>query len=359
MKRLLAVTIAALVFTTGLAAGSGPAGGATLPDLPSNEFQVVDYGAYAATYTGHTDPDQMLPTHPKDGTSYLPGDGGTWAFKKNIKKHTATLSFGDADPASPARGSRSLTITLTTSNTSDNNIVHVACSGTGYLCQVRGTSIYLVDDTAAFPALANRTVPQAQTQYDLLKNLCTGGSDAPSCLFTTTTRVAQFGDTTQLTEVHHQDSEMTYSRAETITTSTTTSFSQTVTVGASYDVFKASVTKTYSTSVTDSRTETNQLTFTVPAGYYFWLESRAAVLRYTGEFTLRMGNSTITLSGVYYDVPDTSRTSMLLARASETDPGYGPVLDSQYFVGTRVPDHNGSLGFGSTGGFGSSERTFS
>ena len=359
MKRLLAVSVAALAVAAGAATGAGPASGAALPDLPSNQFQVIDYGAYAVQYNGYTDPDQMLPTRPKDGTSYLPGDGGTWAFKKNIKKHTATLSFGDADPASPARGARSLTITLTTSNTSDNNIVHVACAGTGYLCQVRGTAIYLVDDTAAFPALATRTVSTAQTQYDLLTNLCTGGSGAPSCMFTTTTRIAQFGDVAQLTEVHHQDSPMTYSRAETITTSSTTSFSQTVTVGASYDVFKAAVTKTYSTSVTDSRTETNQLTFTVPAGYYFWLESRAAVLRYTGEFTLRMGNSTITLSGVYYDVPDTSRTSMILARVTETDPGYGPVLDSQHFGGTRIPAGNGSIDLGSSVGGGSSERTFS
>lgn len=366
MNRLSALVIAALVFTVGLTAGTGIASGATLPDLPSNQFQVIDYGSYAVQYSGATDPDQMLTTRPKDGISYLPGDGGTWAFKKNIKKHTATLSFGDADPASPAYGSRSLKITLTTSDTSDNNIVHVACSGTGYICQVRGTVIYLVDDIAAFPDLATRTVSDAQTQYGLLQKLCTGGSGAPSCMFTTTSRVAQFGDTKMITEnVYHQASEMVYSHGETIYTSTTTSFSETVTVGASYDVFKASVSKTYSTSITDSRTETDNLIFTVPPDYYFWIEGQSAVLRYTGEFALRMGNSTITLSGVHYDVPDTSRTSMMMARATPTDPGLGTVLNSSQFPGTRLPSWAGSLATGSSGdrgstiNVGSTERAFS
>ncbi|GEE03730.1 hypothetical protein nbrc107696_41760 [Gordonia spumicola] len=337
MRRLW-IVIALAAGLTGIVV---PPARAALPDLPSNQFTVVNYGVYDLTYLSYTDPDGMLVTRPRSGSVYTPGDAGTWAFKKNIKKHTATLQFVDGD--SPIRGQRSSTITLTTSDDSGNNIVHVACAGTGYLCQVRGAAIYLVDDITKFPQLEARSEGDAQQQYDLLKNLC--ATAGPDCLFTTTTRKATFGDAARITpRTWSSDNGMLYSRTISYTTATTTSFSTTYKVGASYDVFSASVYRKYSTTVTESRTETDDVSFSIPPRLWFWLEEEGAVVRYTGEFTLEVGSGTITLTGVHYDVPDPSRTSLVSAITSPTNPDLDPADDPGY------GQSRGSLGsFGSIG----------
>jgi hypothetical protein len=47
--------------------------------------------------------------------------------------------------------------------------------------------------------------------------------------------------------------------------------------------------------------------YSLPPDSSIRLQVRAPLLRYTGDLTIKVGNSVATITGIVYDVPDTQR----------------------------------------------------
>jgi len=64
------------------------------------------------------------------------------------------------------------------------------------------------------------------------------------------------------------------------------------------------VTAAYGHTWTTSNEFDETITAHVPQKTTVWLEDAPEMIRYTGNFTLTVGNTTIHLTGVYFDSPD-------------------------------------------------------
>jgi hypothetical protein len=81
-----------------------------------------------------------------------------------------------------------------------------------------------------------------------------------------------------------------------------------VSSGFEYEFLKAkvsaSITATYGFEYSDDRTFSREFTRVIPAGNIAWVEHAAPLMRYTGDFTLHLGNTTWHLTGIHMDYPD-------------------------------------------------------
>jgi hypothetical protein len=89
---------------------------------------------------------------------------------------------------------------------------------------------------------------------------------------------------------------------------------------------KAEVKTTYDHKWIDKHQFSQDLGFKVKKGMIAWVEDIAPVVRVTGDFKLALGNTTITLTGVYFDHPDPSREGSFRGRGRKATTDECPSL---------------------------------
>ncbi len=305
---------AAVLAAAAVVVGAGAA--SVVADTPSStarlssaNIRVYDFTTYDLRFArpdwglpNPVDPDAVLTARPTAGATVSPGDYQEISVTPHIKMHAVQLRY-ESVPF-PGRG---VTVALITDDDSSNNRSTVECTGSGYTCVTDGKdSIYLLDDVDRYPASAVRTVSAAddQTQFDMLRTLCTATSGA-QCTYQVSGRQNTLSEPKRVTPVVRSDVPWTFDREVTVTSEVTSSVTNGAEVGIAYDVMSASVASEYGTSTTKSRSYTEKATYDVPADVYFWVQARSPVVRYTGDFTFSLKNAgLIRLKDVHYDVPD-------------------------------------------------------
>jgi hypothetical protein len=170
------------------------------------------------------------------------------------------------------------------------------------------------NDTVTFldPPGTVHNIPagEGQEQSKVLQELCTKHSSA-KCDFKPTKKTPVQGAAQVVPDpiVNCSDTEplnesITWEHRVGMTHSTGLEVSS----GFEYEFLKAkvsaSITATYGFEYSDARTFSRQFTRVIPPGYIAWVEHAAPLTRYTGDFTLHLGNTTWNLTGIHTDYPD-------------------------------------------------------
>jgi hypothetical protein len=147
---------------------------------------------------------------------------------------------------------------------------------------------------------------QRQQQADALKQLCAADADA-TYTFTPTRHEPVAGTQHQVGDSFTNDSNVwadwSVTRKDTVGTTDSVNTSATVNVTL-FKVVDYSITAAYGHTWTTSHEFEETETAHVPPKTTVWLDDAPEMIRYTGNFTLTVGNTTIHLTGVYFDSPD-------------------------------------------------------
>lgn len=311
-RRVTAVLAAVVVVGAAATASVSADTASSTGRLSSANIRVYDFTTYDLRFAqtdwglpNPTDPDAIITARPTGGATAPPGDYHEVSIKPNIKMHAVQLRYESAQPSG-----RGVTVAIITDDDSSNNRSTVECTGSGYTCVTDGKdSIYLLDDVANYPATAVRDVPatDAQTQFDMLRTLCTATSGV-QCEYRVGGKMNTLSDPHRVTPVVYSDVPWVFARELTVTSEATSSITSGTEVGIAYEEMSASVAREYGTSTTKSHSYTENTTYNVPAGVYFWVQASAPVTRYTGDFKFSLkGAGVVYLRDVYYDVPDPGR----------------------------------------------------
>ncbi|MBO0679231.1 hypothetical protein JRC04_17335 [Mycolicibacterium sp. S2-37] len=289
-------TVSVPVSVTVTAAPTSP--GSALPGSQGgvDAFYVINLTSRALRFNGYTEDDGAY--GPKVGDIIQPGQemqinlAGGIGVRRSL---VATFNWvGD-------QGSYAYGIYATQSGL---DVQDANCWGGP--CYVReGWAIYLQDqpntthtiDAAAEPAKAREALLQ----------LCNGGR--ASCDFTPTSEEKTWGRLFELTRVSNGG---TVPITQEISESRTATQSDSIEISAEAssklsDLINTRIAAKYGHSWTTSQTMSYKLTVPVPAGGRIAVWAGNPVNRVHGTFTIRMGNTTWTISNVYFDTPDATR----------------------------------------------------
>lgn len=150
---------------------------------------------------------------------------------------------------------------------------------------------------------------QGQAQAEVLNRLCAGGGVA-SCSFISRRQESTYAKDRLIWDYTTQESAAKLSE----TIESVNSSSQSVEVGVSAGVnikkiVSIELTTKYSREWTESLKVSRKIEMTVPPWTQKQLYAEHPVTRYTGDFTLTMGNTTWVLRDVYFDQPDANRAT--------------------------------------------------
>ncbi|MCV7180119.1 Ig-like domain-containing protein [Mycolicibacterium sphagni] len=148
----------------------------------------------------------------------------------------------------------------------------------------------------------------------VLPGICYDGSQA-SCSYNAISQVAGF---TPVRTIGNPVTNET-STATTFSIAIADQVSQTDSVGISVklsggtlaklaSIINIEITATYGHSWTSTHTFTQTLNVPVAPGYTSWIEGSAPVYHVTGDFTVKIGNSTYQLNGATFDTPNPNGT---------------------------------------------------
>jgi hypothetical protein len=164
-----------------------------------------------------------------------------------------------------------------------------------------------VSDRDAHTYTVNATDPERQT--DLLNNFCSSG--AATCKFQLAGQPEKtYGQPHPVGKVieNRTSQEGTLTVADKDVVATTNSFSLSSTIKENVlDVIDVSVTATYGHSVVRTHDFTVTSTIKIAPHTKNWMEVKAPVIRYKGDFTIKAGKSTWLIKGWSMDSPDDSR----------------------------------------------------
>lgn len=203
--------------------------------------------------------------------------------------------------------------------TGDSNFlpsqVHMACVVRGpNQCSVNGTTAVMLD-----PPGTNVRVPASDSpqQAAVLADVCTKAVEAAggSCSFDPTDRDDKaFSPQAIVSEpVVNCDPESPLTVDETIShkVGTTSSIEQSaefeVDLGLGKSKVKFAVGEKYKHQWLDEYDFEKKISYEVQPLWVGWVEHAAPVIRFTGDFTMTIGNSTFTLTDAYFDHPDDRR----------------------------------------------------
>jgi VCBS repeat-containing protein len=161
------------------------------------------------------------------------------------------------------------------------------------------------------------TIPagQGQKQAEVLNKLCAGGGIA-TCSFVATSSEVTYSKPKVVWD--YQTSSSTTTLGETIKSTNTSTNSLEVSAKAGLNIkmiVSAEIAAKYGRTWTDSVEVSKTVTMTVPPYTLRILYAEYPVTRYTGDFTVKIGNTTYYLQNVYFDQPDATRQT----RYRETD----------------------------------------
>lgn len=288
------VTGAAAEARTGAAPPATPAGGVHTTD--SKRFTITNLSGYRIRLNAASGEWEGKPA---DGTWVLPGEQQTFELAWTLlgDSHGIIRYYKYSDDGSWL-GDYTADVYLNWKKSASSS-----CRATAGTCTAGGDAITVQDSPGTVVTLGGN---QAQAQADALDRLCRNLSKV-TCTFDVRTE--------QKTMVPSHVVGLTYGNytlddmSKQIRISETVERSQSVEVSAtvSANVLKAveaSVTATYGHTWTNSVTFEETSSAVIRPNHKVWSEMVEPTLRYTGDFTLTVGNTTFRLVGVHFDVPD-------------------------------------------------------
>ncbi len=161
---------------------------------------------------------------------------------------------------------------------------------------------------------------RAQEQAQTLRQLCTSTS-AATCAFTPVRREESFAPTVVAGRVvgncnEEDELETTIEAKDTVEVSNSVGVSAEAKFETNFIFEKAEVAvKTkYEREWSTTHTFIQDVAIKVKPRHFGWVTGTAPVLRDTGDFVLKLGETTWNLRGVYFDTPDPSRPGGFLAK---------------------------------------------
>ena len=157
----------------------------------------------------------------------------------------------------------------------------------------------------------NYNSAQAQQQADVLKRLCAVDATA-TCAFTPTSETTVDGPQHQVgdafTNAGSLEADYTLTEKDTVDISDSDDISDSVDISATlggklFDLVDASLTATYHHEWTTGHEFEESMDAHVPPMTKVWLDDAPQMTRDTGNTTITVGNTTINLTGVYFDSP--------------------------------------------------------
>jgi hypothetical protein len=166
--------------------------------------------------------------------------------------------------------------------------------------------ISFVDKAGSRPI--NVPAADKQRQADLLNRLC--GEGQAACTFRpTASETGPAKVERKASEVNRLDAAYPLTVAESFTFNATTSVEASASMSAKlFGLVNTTLSAKYGQSWSQGQTSTISRTVQVKPGYRLFVEVHQQTTRQFGDFTVHMGNTTWNLTGVYFDIPDMSKS---------------------------------------------------
>ncbi|BBY14746.1 hypothetical protein MLIT_03380 [Mycolicibacterium litorale] len=180
-----------------------------------------------------------------------------------------------------------------------------SCSTSGAaVCNRYGAPMVLMDQPGGVVEIP---AGQGQKQAEALNRLC-GGSAPATCSFEAKKQERTYGKEREIWS--YQTAETKAELKDSVKFSNSTSHSVEISATAGINIKKivsAEISTKYSAKFEETVETTKTIAITVPPWTHKIQVAEPPVIRYTGDFTVKMGNTTYFLRDVYFDVPDPDR----------------------------------------------------
>lgn len=202
--------------------------------------------------------------------------------------------------------------------------VVTACESRASQCPVDGTTAKMLD-----PAGTTVKIPasDAPAQGAVLAEVCRKDSGA-TCTFDPTKRDHTFQPEKPISEPvincsATQKAKVTEKVQHKVGTTNSVEVSDEFSAEVGNELIgkvKATVSVKYGHTWVDEYTFSKGIDADVKPREKLWVDHAAPVIRYTGDYTLTIGNTTFTLEGVYFDEPDPGRTGSFYVQREAATP---------------------------------------
>ncbi len=265
----------------------------------------------------HVDPMDDYPVdfegRPPDGAGLEPGALNDWELKYH--GYAAKLIY---DIVGYPEGARHLRVTIRTGVFANDSTCKWYPIGLG-TCTAGGLALTVNNTPGTVITIpAEQREDAAATLHDLCVN-----SDLATCDFKPTKEdkthtpahvvgegVANCGDTPV---------ETVYKATDEV--DQTNSIGVSLSVGANlFKIINVAISTTYRHDWTQKHTFEQDVSLHINPGFIAWVTATAPIFRDTGDFTLKLGNTTWNLGGVYFDTPDPDRSGQYVADDAKLTP---------------------------------------
>jgi hypothetical protein len=271
------------------------------------KFQVYNASTYTLRLTKNEE-SYVRPSGPPPGAVILPGEFHEFDFADYGLTTGAVISVAYVaveDPAVVYNLELHLEALLT-STFVDCSATRGACITSAQWGRFGPTVTAMVDPTGTHVIVS---ADDKQRQADILQQICTTSSQT-TCSFTATNRELVYsGREIAAAFLNQADHAFSYSKEITKAVSDKSSVEVSTKAASKIaDVVSVEIAAQYSEDWTTTETVKRVFDIQVAPGHVATIYSEHPMIRYTGDFTLTMGNTTWNLEGVYFDLPDPSGT---------------------------------------------------
>ena len=245
-----------------------------------------------------------------------------YSIYENSNRREAVLDFSQFPPSAGAP-KRTFSVYLATGEAAVlGSQVVMSCDPTSQ-CPVDGTTATMMD-----PSGTNISIPatDAPAQAAVLQGVCTQNSGA-TCAFDPKRRdltthpsepisdpVINCSKTRSVKVV--EKTEHTVGTSNSVETGFSTELEQSYVIGK----VKFAVDFHYGHKWVDEHKFGKDIDVDIEPQHVAWVDHAVPVIRFTGDFKLTIGNTSFTLTGVYFDDPDKTRTGSYYVRDDEPTP---------------------------------------
>jgi hypothetical protein len=278
----------------------------------SETFWFRNYTLAPLKFTGYNGGTGDLDSGPATGTVILPGGEASWAVTwylfsvGSVTPQFSTVGFG-ATPSDPGYIPAGLSSNFQLTFKTKPRETQCSSGGEGQ-CNVVNDRLAVALNKGN-PVVTLDAADSAKIAA-VLSGICNDSSQA-SCSYNATSQVAGFTGvrTIGIPVTNETSIPTTYSIAIADQVSQTDSVGISVKLSGGAlaklaSIINVEITTNYGHSWTNTHTFTQTINVPVRAGYTAWIEGSAPVWRVTGDFTIKLGNSTYQLNGATFDTPN-------------------------------------------------------
>ncbi|WP_264067888.1 cadherin-like domain-containing protein [Mycolicibacterium komossense] len=304
----------------------------------TESFWFRNYTLAPLKFTGYAGTTGDLDSGPAVGTVILPGGEANWNVtwylfsSGSITTQFATVGFG-ATPSNPGFVPAGIGSTYQVSFKTNSRDTECS-SGAGGQCSVPNDRLAIALDKGN-PVVTLNAADAAKIAA-VLPGICYDGSQA-SCSYNAISEVEGFSPVrtigTPVTNTTQTPTTYSIGIADQVGQSDSVGISVKLSGGALAklaSLINIEITANYGHQWTSQHTFTQTMTVPVAAGYTSWIEGSVPVWRVTGDFTVKIGNSTYQLNGATFDTPNPNAPGSYVIRTKPIGAvGDGVVVGSE------------------------------